>query len=80
MRSADLVIMNDDLSLIARAVKIARRAVRISKQNICFALIVKFVQLILSLIGLGTVWMAVFADVGVAVIAILNAMRCLRVK
>lgn len=78
IEAADLVIMNDDLSLIARAVKIARRAVRISKQNICFALIVKFIQLILSLIGLGTVWMAVFADVGVLILAIANSMRTLK--
>lgn len=78
IEAADLVIMNDDLSLIARAVKISKKAVRISKQNIGFALIVKFVQLILSLIGLGTVWMAVFADVGVLILAIANSMRTLK--
>lgn len=78
IEAADLVIMNDDLTLIARAVGIAKKAVRISKQNIYFALIVKFVQLILSLVGFGTVWMAVFADVGVLILAIANSMRTLK--
>lgn len=74
---ADIVIMNDDLMLISRAIKIARKALRISKQNIALALIVKFSFLVLSFIGLSNIWMAVFADVGVLIIAIINSMRTL---
>ena len=77
IEAADIVIMNDDLALIGKAVRIARRALRISKQNIFFALFVKFSLLILSFIGLSNVWMAVFADVGVLIIAIINSMRTL---
>ncbi len=78
VEAADIVIMNDDLSLIARAVEISKKAVRISKQNIIFSLIIKFSQMLLSLVGLGTVWMAVFADVGVLILAIVNSMRTLK--
>lgn len=78
IEAADIVIMNDDLSLIEKAVTIAKKAVRISKQNIAFSLIIKFTQLLLSLVGLGTVWMAVFADVGVLIIAIANSLRTLK--
>ncbi len=78
IEAADIVIMNDDLSLISKAIEISKKAVRISKQNIAFSLIIKFSQLILSLIGLGTIWMAVFADVGVLILAIANSMRTLR--
>ncbi len=77
IEAADIVIMNDDLMLIPKAVKIARKALRISKQNIALALIVKFSFLILSFIGLSNIWMAVFADVGVLIIAIINSMRTL---
>ncbi|MBO7217535.1 MAG: heavy metal translocating P-type ATPase, partial [Clostridia bacterium] len=80
IEAADIVIMNDDLSLISKAIKISKKAMRISKQNIVFSLVIKFTQLLLSLIGLGTVWMAVFADVGVLIIAILNSMRTLYTK
>ena len=80
IEAADVVIMNDDLSLIVKAIDISKKAVRICKQNIAFSLIVKFSQLILSLVGLGTVWMAVFADVGVLIIAIINSMRTLYTK
>lgn len=80
IEAADVVIMNDELSLLARAIKISKKAVRISKQNIIFSLVIKFTQLILSLIGLGTIWMAVFADVGVLIIAIANSMRNLSEK
>ncbi len=78
IEAADLVIMNDDLTLLHRAITISKKAVRISKQNISFSLIIKFSQLALSLIGLGTVWMAVFADVGVLILAIANSMRTLK--
>ncbi len=78
IEAADIVIMNDDLSQIAEAVKISKKAVRICRQNITFSLVIKFSQLLLSLVGLGTVWMAVFADVGVLMLAIANSMRTLK--
>ncbi len=78
IEAADIVIMNDDLSLLPQAIKISKKAVRISKQNITFSLIIKFSQLILALIGLSNIWMAVFADVGVLIIAIANSMRTLK--
>lgn len=77
IEASDIVIMNDDLNLLSKAVKIAHRALRISKQNISLALAVKFSVLILSVIGLSNIWLAVFADVGVLIIAILNSMRTL---
>ncbi len=81
IEAADLVIVDDDLKKIPRAVKISRRGVRIAKENVAFALIVKITILILSAIGVpfANMWLAVFADVGVSVIAILNAMRTLKI-
>lgn len=78
IEASDIVIMNDDLILLSKAVKIAQKALRISKQNIFLALAVKFSVLILSIIGLSNIWLAVFADVGVLIIAILNSLRTLR--
>ena len=78
IEAADIVIMNDDLTLISKAAKIARKALVISKQNIIFSLVIKFSMLILSFIGLANIWMAVFADVGVLIIAIVNSMRTLK--
>jgi len=78
IEAADVVIMSDDLSRIPKAVKIARKSLRIAKQNIVFALGVKGAILLLSALGLSFMWLAIFADVGVAVIAILNSMRALR--
>ncbi len=80
IEAADVVLMDDDPSKLAAAVSIARKCLRIVRENIVFALAVKGLFLILGAIGRSTMWMAVFADVGVAVIAILNAMRALRVK
>ncbi len=82
IEAADVVLMDDKPSNIARAIRIARKTLRIVKQNITFALGVKIVIMILALpmIGLSTMWLAVFGDVGVSVLAILNAMRCLIVK
>lgn len=81
IEAADLVIMSDKLDRLPKAIRIARRTVSIARQNIVFALSVKLAILILSATGINTsMWLAVFADVGVAVIAILNAMRALRVK
>lgn len=78
IEAADIVIMNDDPALIIKAVKIARKALRISKQNIIFSIIIKFAFLGLSLFGLSQIWMAVFADVGVLIIAVINSMRTLK--
>lgn len=78
IEAADIVIMNDDLNLLPQTIMISKKAVRICKQNIVFSLIVKFSQLILSLVGLGTVGLAVFADVGVLIITILNSMRTMK--
>lgn len=80
IEAADVVIMTDEPSKIPAAVQVSRRTLRIVKQNIVFALGVKAVVLLLGAFGLASMWMAVFADVGVSVIAILNAMRALRVK
>ena len=80
IEAADIVLMDDKPSKIASAIRIARKTMRIVWQNIIFALGVKFAVLILAAVGLATMWLAVFADVGVAILAILNAMRCMRVK
>ncbi len=79
IEAADVVIMSDDLSRIPTAVRIARKSVRIAKQNIIFALGIKGAILLLSAFGLSFMWLAIFADVGVAVLAILNSMRALKV-
>lgn len=80
IEAADIVLMNDDPDDIARAIHLARRTMGIVWQNIVFALGVKFAVLVLAAFGIANMWMAVFADVGVAVIAILNAMRAMNVK
>ena len=78
IEAADVVIMTDNISKLATVMRIARKTLRICKQNVVFALVVKFGVMILGALGLASMWAAVFADVGVAVIAILNAMRALR--
>ena len=80
IEAADIVLMDDKPSKIALAVKIARRTIRIAKENIWFAIGIKILVLLLAIPGLATMWMAVFADVGVTVLAVLNAMRALRTK
>ena len=80
IEAADIVLMNDRLSQIVLAKRIARKTVGIVKQNIVFALAVKAIVLVLAAFGIANMWLAVFADVGVAVLAILNAMRALNVK
>ena len=77
IEAADIVIMDDDLSRIPAVMRIARRTVGISRTNIVFALLVKFACLVLGALGIANMWVAVFADVGVAVICILNSMRML---
>ncbi|MBQ6310977.1 MAG: cadmium-translocating P-type ATPase [Bacteroidales bacterium] len=78
IEAADVVLMDDKPSKIATAIRIARRTLSIAKQNIWFAIAVKVAVLILAALGIATMWMAVFADVGVTVLAVLNAMRTLR--
>lgn len=80
IEAADIVLMDDRPTQIARAIKVAHKTMRIVWQNIVFALGIKFAVLILAALGIANMWMAVFADVGVAVIAILNAMRAMRTK
>lgn len=80
IEAADVVLMDDNPRNIAKAMHIARKTMRIVWQNIIFALGIKFAVLILAAIGIATMWLAVFADVGVAVLAILNAMRCMNVR
>ena len=78
IEAADIVLMDDKPSKLAQAIAIARRTLAIVRQNIVFALGVKLLVLVLSALGLANLWEAVFADVGVSVIAILNAMRAMR--
>ena len=80
IEAADIVLMDDDPAKLALAMKIARKTLTIVRQNIVFSLTVKGAVLILGALDMAGMWLAVFADVGVAVIAILNAMRCLNVK
>ena len=80
IEAADVVLMDDNPQKIATAIRISKRTLTIVHQNIAFALGVKFIVLILSALGLGNMWIAVFADVGVSVLAILNAMRALRFR
>ncbi len=80
IEAADIVIMTDEPSKLANAIKISKKTMQIVKENIVFAITVKILVLLLSAIGIATMWAAVFADVGVSVLAIINALRILRVK
>lgn len=80
IEAADVVLMDDNPSKIATAIQIARRTIRIARQNVWFAIGVKLLVLILAATGFATLWMAVFADVGVTVLAVLNAMRALHIS
>ena len=80
IEAADVVLMDDEPSKVATAISIARRTISIAHQNVWFAIGVKVAILLLATVGLGTMWMAVFADVGVTVLAVLNAMRALKVR
>ena len=79
IEAADVVLMDDKPSKIALAIRIARRTLSIANQNVWFAIGVKVAVLVLAALGIATMWLAVFADVGVTVLAVLNAMRALRV-
>ena len=78
IEAADVVIMTDELTKIAQAIKIAKKTMKIVKQNIVFALAVKIIILALGALGFANMWLAVFADVGVSMIAILNSMKTLK--
>ena len=80
IEAADVVIMTDELTKIASAIKISRKTKQIVITNIVFALVVKGIFLFLGAMGVATMWEAVFGDVGVAIIAILNAMKALKIK
>ena len=80
IEAADVVIMTDEPSKIANSVQISKKTMRIVRQNIVFAIAVKIGVLILSAFGLASMWIAVFADVGVSVLAIINALRILKIK
>ena len=78
IEAADVVLMDDDPRKISSAIEVARRTAGIARQNIWFAIVVKLVVLVLAALGLAPMWLAVFADVGVTVLAVLNAMRTLK--
>ena len=78
LEAADVVVMDDKPSKVATAVRISRRTIGIARQNVIFAIGVKIAVLLLASMGVATMWMAVFADVGVTVLAVLNAMRALK--
>ena len=80
IEAADVVLMVDDPLKIAKAIKISRKCLGIVHQNIALALGVKFACLVLGAVGIGNMYLAIFADVGVMVLAVLNAIRCLFVK
>ena len=78
IEAADVVLMDDDPLQIAKAIKISRKCIGIVRQNIVFSLVVKFACLALTAVGLANMWVAIFADVGVMIIAVLNAIRALK--
>ena len=80
IEAADVVLMDDDPLKIAKAIKISRKCLRIVHQNIWFAIGVKLICLVLGAVGIANMWLAIFADVGVMILAILNAIRALFVK
>ena len=77
IEAADVVLMDDDPLKIAKAIRISRKCIRIVYQNIAFALLVKFACMALGAVGIANMWLAIFADVGVMVLAVLNAIRAL---
>ena len=79
VEAADVVLMDDDIRKLPLAIEISQRTVGIAKQNIAFSLIVKFAIMVLGALGVAGMWLAVFADVGVLVLAVLNATRTLRI-
>ena len=80
IEAADVVLMDDDPMKIAKAIRISSKCIRIVHENIVFALGIKFICLILGAVGIANMWLAIFADVGVMIIAVLNAIRALFVS
>ena len=80
IEAADVVLMDDDPMKVAKALRIARKCMRIVYENIYFAIGIKVICLLLGAVGIANMWLAIFADVGVMVIAVLNAIRALFVK
>ena len=80
IEAADIILMDDDPSKIVKAIKISKKCLGIIRQNIIFSLVIKFACLILGALGIANMWLAIFADVGVMILAVLNAIRALRVK
>jgi len=80
IEAADIVIMTDEPSKIVDAIKLSKKTMKIVKENIVFAIFVKILVLILCAFGIASMWMAVFGDVGVSIIAILNSLRMLKVE
>lgn len=78
IEAADIVLMDDDVRKLASIVRVGRKTMRVVRENVAFALTLKFLVLILGALGYATMWLAVFGDVGVTVLAVLNSMRCLR--
>lgn len=79
IEAADVVIMTDELRKISSAIKISRKTIKIAVQNMTIAFIIKVVALILSALGMASMWEAVFADVGVTILAVLNSFRALKI-
>ena len=80
IEAADVIIMKDDLTKVASTIKHSRRTMAIIKQNIVLAIGVKVIVMILGIFNIATMWMAIFADTGVALLAVANSLRALRVK
>jgi len=80
IEASDVVIMTDDPEKISTSIKIARKTQKIVVQNIAFSLLIKAIVLVLTALGITNMWMAVFADVGVTIIAVLNAMRAMKME
>ena len=80
MESADIVLMDDDPQKIIKAIKISRKTMKLAKENIAFTICFKVVMLVLSALGFAPMWLGVFADVGVSILAILNSLRALKTK
>ena len=80
IEAADIVLMDDDPMKISKAIRISRKCLRIVYENIWFAIGVKVICLVLGALGIANMWLAIFADVGVMIIAVLNAIRALFVK
>ena len=78
IEAADVILMDDDVGKLATAIRMAKKTMAIARQNIAFALLVKLAVMLLGVMGIANMWLAVFADVGVAMLCILNALRAMK--